>query len=422
MHLNTPTALYLLVGTLSNALPSPQNDPSPTIDVPSTTTLPTVASSDVSIAADQLDQLSNFAQQLANSTLAENSQKRGLFSGQCNLFNVAVRREWNLLTLKERKEYTDAVKCLQSKTAKTPSSLVPGAKSRFDDWIATHINQTMTIHYTGTFLAWHRYFTWQYEQALRNECGYKGYQPYWNWGLTAATGLENSPMLDGSEYSMSGNGEYIPNQGDINLGGNGLPDLILPAGSGGGCVTSGPFKDMTVNLGPTALGIPGGETISNGDGLSYNPRCLKRDLTNYANQRFANASSIVRLILGTHEINDFQMTMQGIPGSGDIGVHGGGHYSMGGDPGRDLFVSPGDPLFYLHHANIDRTWWIWQSLDKNTRTGAQGIAGTGTFLNQPPSPDTTLETPIDLGYAAGPVQTMADLMDTTAGPFCYIYI
>jgi hypothetical protein len=40
---------------------------------------------------------------------------------------------------------------------------------------------------------------------------------------------------------------------------------------------------------------------------------------------------------------------------------------MGGDPGRDFFTSPGDPLFYLHHGMIDRTWWIWQSLDKKTR-------------------------------------------------------
>jgi tyrosinase len=288
--------------------------------------------------------------------------------------------------------------------------------------VGTHINQTQTIHYTGTFLAWHRYFTWQYEQALRNECGYKGYQPYWNWAKTAATGLENSPIFDGSDSSMGGNGQLIPNQPDIILGGNGLPEIPLPAGSGGGCITSGPFKDMKVNLGPVALGLPGGLTDVLGNGLGFNPRCLKRDLTNYANQRFANASSIVKLILGTHDIYDFQMTMQGYPGSGDIGVHGGGHYSLGGDPGRDLFVSPGDPAFYLHHGMIDRSWWIWQLLDQNTRTGADGISGTGTFLNTPPSANTTLDTPIDLGYAAGPAVTVRDLMSTTDGPMCYIYL
>lgn len=229
-------------------------------------------------------------------------------------------------------------------------------------------------------------------------------------------------MLDGSEYSMSGNGEYIPNQANIILGGNGLPEIPIPAGSGGGCVTSGPFKNMSVNLGPVSLGLPGGLTAANGDGLSYNPRCLKRDLTDYANRRFANATSVARNILKPKDIYDFQMTMQGYPGSGDIGVHGGGHYSMGGDPGRDLFVSPGDPLFYLHHANIDRTWWIWQLLDVKKRTGAEGISGTGTFLNTPPSPNTTLDTMIDLGYAAGPAVPMRDLMSTIDGPFCYIYL
>jgi tyrosinase len=81
------------------------------------------------------------------------------------------------LTKKERKSYIDAVKCLQAKPARYPSDVAPGAKSRFDDYVATHINQTNTIHYTGNFLSWHRYYVWLYEQALRDECGYEGYQP-----------------------------------------------------------------------------------------------------------------------------------------------------------------------------------------------------------------------------------------------------
>jgi tyrosinase len=282
----------------------------------------------------------------------------------------------------------------------------------------------LTNQTQGTFLGWHRYFTWQYEQALRNECGYKGTQPYWDWAKTAVTGLEKSPILDGSPYSMSGNGAKVANQGPIVISAPspGLPELVIPSGSGGGCVTSGPFKDMKVNLGPVNLSLPGNQTVSNGDGLSYNPRCLKRDLTDYANKRFANASSIARTIINQDNIEDFQMTMQGVPGTDDIGIHGGGHYSMGGDPGRDLFVSPSDPFFYLHHGMIDRTWWIWQMLDAKTRTSAAGISGTGTFLNFPPSPDTTLDTVIDLGFAAGPPITMRDLMSTTDGPFCYIYL
>jgi tyrosinase len=93
----------------------------------------------------------------------------------------------------DRKSYTDAVLCLQKKMAITPTTLIPGVRSRvdlpikmipyfanneqYDDFVATHMNQTPFIHFSGTFLGWHRYFVWHYEQALRNECGYQGYQP-----------------------------------------------------------------------------------------------------------------------------------------------------------------------------------------------------------------------------------------------------
>ena len=85
------------------------------------------------------------------------------------------------MTAKERKSYSKAVQCLISLPAKTPQSLVPGVRTRYDDFVAQHINQTFTIHMTGNFLSWHRYYIWGYEQALRNECGYTGAQPYWNW-------------------------------------------------------------------------------------------------------------------------------------------------------------------------------------------------------------------------------------------------
>lgn len=96
----------------------------------------------------------------------------------------------------EKVDYIDAVLCLQSTPSRTPADLVPGARSRYDDFVATHINQTLQIHYTvwsyshlfwptpnnaddnkGTFLTWHRWFIWEFEQALRNECGYKGTLP-----------------------------------------------------------------------------------------------------------------------------------------------------------------------------------------------------------------------------------------------------
>ena len=40
------------------------------------------------------------------------------------------------------------------------------------------------------------------------------------------------------------------------------------------------------------------------------------------------------------------------------GIHGGVHIWVGGTM-SDAAVSPADPVFWLHHANLDRLWWDW---------------------------------------------------------------
>ncbi|KAL2120347.1 hypothetical protein VTJ04DRAFT_4373 [Mycothermus thermophilus] len=387
---------------------------------------PSEVPTDPTEALQELESLTESAYLEITSALQEAENKRRIKrSSSCTLSKLRIRREWGTLSTSQKKAYINAVKCLQSKTANTPSSLAPGAKTRFDDFVATHINQTLTIHYTGNFHAWHRYYVWIYETALRTECGYTGAQPYWDWAKSAITGLHNSPVFDGSDTSFSGDGEFIPDKPNLELGGGlGLPPLILPAGTGGGCVTSGPFKDMVVNLGPVSLDLPGGLVGANPDGpLAWNPRCLKRDLTDWINQRFANATSVLRNILLPTTTAQFNDMMEGVPGSGEMGLHGGGHYSMGGDPGRDVFVSPGDPAFYLHHAAVDRVWYLWQLLNPLTRMqGSSAIAGTRTMMNMPPSDPATIEDYVDLGFAGGVPTKIKDLLVTTGGPLCYVYL
>lgn len=78
--------------------------------------------------------------------------------------------------------------------------------------------------------------------------------------------------------------------------------------------------------------------------------------------------------------------------------------------------------FYLHHANMDRMWWIWQMQDPASRVhGSNNIAGSNTFLNSPASANTTVEDWVNYGYAAGPPRQIKELMSTTGGPFCYVY-
>ena len=42
---------------------------------------------------------------------------------------------------------------------------------------------------------------------MKTECDYKGYQPYWNWGKY--NDLPKSPIFNGDEWSMGGNGDYV---------------------------------------------------------------------------------------------------------------------------------------------------------------------------------------------------------------------
>ncbi|KJX96642.1 tyrosinase central domain-containing protein [Zymoseptoria brevis] len=339
----------------------------------------------------------------------------------CTLKNAHRRKEWDSFTKSQKLAYIAAVKCMTTLPS-ISGDLVPGARTRLDDFVGTHVNQTRRIHATANFLSWHRYFVYTYESALRDECGYEGYQPYAAWGRYTNSVI-GSPLFDGSETSISGNGVYSPHPPSI-VGLPGPNALPLPPGVGGGCITTGPFKDVKVNLGPVHLtGINDTAPNPRADGLGYNPRCIRRDLS-VESAIGASDANTTKLITNNSNIADFQNEMQALffaPGEKPYyGVHTGGHFMVGGDPGGDAFTSPGDMWFFLHHAMIDRVWWVWQNMDIETRT--QSIAGTITFINDPPSRNATLDDVIDVGVNDGfRGIRIRDAMSTTEGPFCYIY-
>ena len=149
------------------------------------------------------------------------------------------------------------------------------------------------------------------------------------------------------------------------------------------------------------------------DGYGYNPRCIKRDISNYLTQRDATTAKIASLISSSTSIAAFQNTMQ----SG-TGVHPAGHFTISGDPGSDFYVSPGDPAFWLHHSMIDRVWYIWQSQDFKNRQ--QVIAGGTSMFG---GGKATLNDGVDLEVlnVDGKKYTIKDLVSTVAGPMCYVY-
>ncbi|KAK4118647.1 Di-copper centre-containing protein [Parathielavia appendiculata] len=331
---------------------------------------------------DVVDELAESSMPKLKDWLAKNPQPG------CTYETAAKRTEWSDLSLDERKQYTNAVLCLQSKPA-LMSSQAPGAKSRFDDYVVVHIQQTPRNH--GS---------------------------YWNWDRYAKDPA-SSPLFDGSEGSMGGNGAKVAHQG-IPIPGAPRPYDMIPPGDGGGCVTTGPFKNMTVNLGPiapTLQQIPRNPRV---DGLGSNPRCLRRDINKHA-AAVTMANYTHSLIRSNSDVYWFQTVMEGQFPQGKWGVHAGGHYTVSGDPAGDFYVSPGDPVFWLHHAMIDRVWWIWQLQDLERRLAQ--VSMTRTMNNFPPSANGTLDDLSGLGVLAPDVK-VRELMNTMGGlegKFCYVY-
>jgi len=107
------------------------------------------------------------------------------------------------------------------------------------------------------------------------------------------------------------------------------------------------------------------------------------------------------------------------------GTHTAGHLSVGGEAGQmsDVYASPGDPLFYLHHASIDHEWWKWQYADPEVRlleaTGP-ALKGYMPFGNLTGGTNITLDFEIGLNEEA-PMVPLSKIMDTHGDLLCYTY-
>ena len=89
---------------------------------------------------------------------------------------------------------------------------------------------------------------------------------------------------------------------------------------------------MTVSLGPIGTVLPDIKPNPRSDGFGSNPRCLRRDVNKYA-AAVTKANYTYALITQNNDIDKMQSVMLGVPSRNDWGVHMGGHYTIGGDPG-----------------------------------------------------------------------------------------
>lgn len=230
-----------------------------------------------------------------------------------------VRKEWRDLTREEQLKYISAVKAAMKPQA-------GGLPSKYDLLSKMHGDNAMPLHVHPVFLPWHRAFIFWYENTLRHYDA-SVTLTYWDWAHDAQE-PQSAPVWG---------------KGPHQFGVNGDPD-------NDNCVTTGAFAGWKPKY--------------------PEDHCLKRvwrhqvrtnDKKEMANtiSAFVNSEMMNSLLAKSKTFGEAAKAIELTP-------HGTVHNNIGGD--MLSMYSPNEPLFYLHHTNIDRIWDAWQRLDaKNVK-------------------------------------------------------
>jgi hypothetical protein len=231
---------------------------------------------------------------------------------QCATIQTHV--EWRELTPQQQTDYLNGIKCLREKPTKLKNGF---STTLFEDLAAVHASAGEEIHGVPAFLPWHRVFLAVHDQLLRNECNYKGPMPYWDWTFDSQA-PDKSPIWTSFGKTKRG-------------------CLTIPA------------------LGAMRSNVPSNHCVTR--------QWIDNDLLS------AQYNSVqMQLIMGAKTFNAFRENLEGAP-------HNSVHVAIGGDM-SDVGMSPNDPIFYMHHRNIDRHWWRWQRRNPklaNTYTGVTNM-------------------------------------------------
>jgi tyrosinase len=282
----------------------------------------------------------------------------------------------------QQQQYIIAVQCLMQK----PSVVEPGTYL-YDDFAYTHVQDGAKSHYAGAFLAWHRYFIHLYEKALIEQCGLTIPLPYWDWSLDS-TDLSASPIWN-NLTGFGGNGDL---SGDITL-------------YGGRCVADGPFAHTWRHWLYQQLD-------ENDWILLARPHCLSRGFkkTEHVDDLQSRVSpDQIEETLQQQNYTDFFNRLE-------ISTHNAIPQFIMGD--FYSFTAPNDPVFYLHHTQVDRLWWMWQQQDPEHRL--HEFSGPKETFMHMDNRESSLDDILYAGTVGKNIQ-VRDVMSTDTSLLCYNY-
>lgn len=280
-----------------------------------------------------------------------------------------VRKNFRDLTSTEKENYIQAVKALKASISPITS------RSIYDEYVLWHTNATgradssdptkfrNAAHAGPAFLPWHRYYLYRFERQLQRRV--PGITiPYWDWTQDADDPF-NSPIW--ADDFMGGNGDPQDNNlvktGPfsvdkwITVNADGNPKGGLQRQFGTRTPSLPTQDDVNISIGETPYDSPSWD-------INSNPSHRNR-LEGY--------------LAPNRELE----IVRGIPF--DTQLHNQAHVWIGGDM-ANVTISPNDPVFFLHHANVDRLWAIWQ--EKNPTQGyvptGEGPQGHNLYDLMPP--------------------------------------
>ncbi|KAF9766519.1 hypothetical protein IL306_001070 [Fusarium sp. DS 682] len=303
-----------------------------------------------------------------------------------------VRKEWRELTSAEQKEYLRAPVCTRNLPKKAYENIYE-ITTRMDDLVYTHNTLNTDIHFVANFLPWHRWFVQLHEDLLRDECDYKGVQPYWDWTIDGdKRDMINSPLFD----PKTGFG------GDAKLTGSNVDGFKR-------CVVDGPFANTNLTLGRgwPDVNTPGNSLhcftreFNGGLGRDEDGNQILGDM-----QADAYNSRTMNTIYGFDNYRFMSQMLEGLP-------HAQIHSIIFGDMGPA--TSPNEPLFFLHHANVDRVWAKWQGRN------ATRLADYAGFQDRNMGVMADIMDKMPVMRLAEKETVVKDYMDIQAGPLCYTY-
>lgn len=291
------------------------------------------------------------------------------------------RKNVSELTPAEKTAFRDAVLALKTAPSRIPAAQTAitaggGTPNRYDDYVWIHSVVGNGAHRGPAFGPWHRELLRQFELDLRQVSGNPAISiPYWDWTTAATAASAGWPFTDdflggfgdATTGQISTSPFSNPAQWRMNIRTD--TSLVLKRSRGGFGRVETTTGTVNVNLPirATAVGSFGIGTYDVAP-LHANPGALTPA------QRTAQANASFRKYLEWLLHDSIHVWVGGLWNFVGDTPQDGGHMSF-----PDVAIN--DPIFWLHHCNVDRLWTIWQQRNPGLPYEPASGANSGHNLN-----------------------------------------